>query len=60
MDGDFTFSGIVMDPVMVPAFRVAHLLQSLGFTLAIGVLASIYPAVHASRLDVADSLKFEA
>jgi ABC-type lipoprotein release transport system permease subunit len=59
MDGEMTFSGIVMDPVMVPEFRVAQIVQSLLFTLAIGATASLYPAVHAARLEVAESLKFE-
>lgn len=59
MDGDITFSGIVMDPVMVPEFRAAQIVQSLLFTLLIGTTASLYPAVHAARLEVAESLKFE-
>jgi putative ABC transport system permease protein len=59
MDGDITFSGIVMDPVMVPEFRGAQIVQSLLFTLLIGMTSSLYPAVHAARLDVAESLKFE-
>jgi ABC-type lipoprotein release transport system permease subunit len=59
MDGEMTFSGIVMDPVMVPEFRLAQIVQSLLFTLAIGATASLYPAVHAARLEVAESLKFE-
>lgn len=60
MDGEMTFSGIVMDPVMIPEFRFAQIVQSLLFTLLIGATASLYPAVHAARLEVAESLKFEA
>lgn len=60
MDGDLEFSGIIMDPVMVPTFTLSQVLQSVLFALLIGVTASLYPAVHAARLDVADSLKFEA
>jgi ABC-type lipoprotein release transport system permease subunit len=59
MDTEFTFSGIVMDPVMVPHLRFAHLVQGLIAIFVIGVLSSIYPAVHAARLDIAESVKFE-
>jgi ABC-type antimicrobial peptide transport system permease subunit len=33
--------------------------ESLTFILAIGVLASIYPAIRAAKIDVTESMKFE-
>lgn len=58
-DEDFTFSGIVMDPVIVPQFTIARVVQSLVFILLIGGLASLYPAFRATRIDVAEAMKFE-
>ena len=53
------FAGIVLDPVIVPEFRWVQLVQSAWSIGLVGVLASIYPAVHAMHLDVAESMKFE-
>ena len=60
LDNEFTFSGVVLEPVIVPAFRVVQVLQSLGSILIIGVLASLYPAWRATRIDMAEAMKFEA
>jgi ABC-type lipoprotein release transport system permease subunit len=60
MDSDFTFSGVVLDPVIVPVFRIVQVLQSLVSILIVGVLASLYPAYRATRIDVAEAMKFEA
>lgn len=60
LDTEFTFSGVVLEPIIVPAFRVVQVLQSLGSILIIGVLASLYPAYRATRIDVAEAMKFEA
>ncbi len=59
MPQDFTFGGIVFDPVMYPVIEARHLLQSLFFTAVIGISASIYPAWQAAALDPADSVKVE-
>jgi putative ABC transport system permease protein len=59
LDGEFDFAGIVLDPVIVPEFRVGQLFQSAWSIAIVGVAASIYPAVHAMHLDVAESMKFE-
>jgi ABC-type lipoprotein release transport system permease subunit len=56
----FTISGIVLEPVIIPVFRAIRVLQSLGSILIIGVLASLYPAYRATRIDVAEAMKFEA
>lgn len=57
MPGEFTFSGVVMNPVLVPVIEVKHVLQSLFFMVLIGVAASLYPAWVAGRLDPAEAVK---
>jgi len=59
MGGEMTMSGTLVDPVIVPAFRLSAMTQSLGFILVIGILASLYPAQQAMRIDVAEAMKFE-
>ncbi len=59
MSEEFTFSGIVIDPVIVPEFRLAHVLQSFLSIAVVGITASIYPAYHATKIDVGEALKFE-
>ncbi len=58
-DENFTFSGVVVDPIIVPLFSVRRVVQSLVFILLIGTLASLYPAWRAMRIDVAEAMKFE-
>ncbi|NNM31766.1 MAG: ABC transporter permease [Gemmatimonadetes bacterium] len=57
MPGDYTFSGVVMNPVLVPVIEMKHVLQSLFFMGLIGVAASLYPAWVAGRLDPAEAVK---
>lgn len=52
-------AGGIVDPVIVPIFHSSQVLLSLYFTLIIGTLASIYPAMRASKLDVAEAMKFD-
>ena len=59
MGEDMTFSGVVIDPVMVPQFYPVRVGQILAFILAIGAVASVYPALRAARIDIAESMKFE-
>ncbi len=58
-DEEWSFSGIAMDPVFVPLFRVTRVLQSLAFIFLIGTFASLYPAYRATHIDVAEAMKFE-
>lgn len=58
MEG-MTASGGVINPVIVPVFRTQQVLLSLASILIIGTLASLYPAFRASKLDVAEAMKFE-
>ncbi len=60
LKGDFTISGVILNPVIVPLFRVTRLLQAASAILLIGMLASLYPAFRARRIDVAEAMKFEA
>jgi len=59
MDEELTFSGTLFDPVMIPEFRLSTIGFSLLVIIAIGVLASLYPAFQATRIDVAEAMKFD-
>jgi ABC-type lipoprotein release transport system permease subunit len=54
-----TASGGVINPVIVPVFRLDQVFLSVVSILVIGTLASLYPAFRATRLDVAEAVKFE-
>ncbi|GMV04267.1 MAG: hypothetical protein AMXMBFR53_05480 [Gemmatimonadota bacterium] len=59
VDADMEFSGGIIDPVIVPVFRWDQILVSVLSIAIVGTLASLYPAWRASRLDVAEAMKFE-
>ena len=56
---EMTFGGIVIDPVIVPEFRMVQVMQSFLSIAIVGTVASIYPAYHATKIDVGEALKFE-
>jgi ABC-type lipoprotein release transport system permease subunit len=56
---DLSVSGVIVNPVIIPEFRVSQVAWSLFFVALMGVLASIYPATQASRIDVAEAMKFD-
>ncbi|MEC7847669.1 MAG: FtsX-like permease family protein [Gemmatimonadota bacterium] len=56
---EMTFAGIVIDPVIVPEFRMVQVMQSFLSIAVVGTVASIYPAYHATKIDVGEALKFE-
>ena len=56
---DMTFSGVLLEPVIVPEFRFARFVTSVCFILAVGALASIYPAMRAAGVNVIDAMKFD-
>ena len=58
-DEEWSFSGVVMEPIIVPYFRVARVIQAFVFIVVIGALASLYPAYRAARIDVPEAMKFE-
>jgi len=59
MSEGLSFGGTMFDPVMIPQFRVGTLVFSVAFILAVGILASWYPAYQAAKTDVASAMKFE-
>ncbi len=59
LNGEFSVSGSIVNPVIVPEFRLAHVAQSLAFIFIVGVLASFYPARQAMAIDVAEAMKFD-
>jgi ABC-type lipoprotein release transport system permease subunit len=59
MDQEFTAAGAVIDPVIVPSFRLENVLDSVWIVILIGITASLYPAWRATRIAVAEAMKFE-
>ena len=59
MKESITVSNAVASPIIVPQFRLAQVFLCLGLTVLIGVLASLYPARQAGRIDVAEAMKFD-
>ena len=57
--GELTFAGAVVDPVIVPLFLPGRIAGITVFILTIGILASIYPAWRAARIDVTEAMKFD-
>ena len=58
-DQELQFSGVAIDPIIVPIVNPVRILQILGFMLFIGVVSSVYPAMRAGTIDVTESMKFE-
>ena len=56
---EMTFSGAVIDPLIIPLVTTGRLAQIIVFLLCIGGAASIYPALRAARIDVTEALKFD-
>ncbi len=56
---DMTFSGVVIDPVILPELRLSRCLQAVAFISTIGGLASIYPALRAAGIEVTEVMKFD-
>ena len=59
LNEEWSFSGVVMEPVVIPMFRLARVVQALLFLLVVGAVSSLYPAFRATRIDVAEAMKFE-
>lgn len=54
-----TFSGVMIEPVIVPEFRVVRFVHSLGFILVVGMISSVYPAARAARIEIVEVLQFD-
>lgn len=59
LENEMSFSGSVIDPVIVPLFHFRQIVVSVWSIAIVGTLASLYPALRASRLDPAEAMKFE-
>jgi ABC-type lipoprotein release transport system permease subunit len=58
-DQEMQFSGVAIDPVIVPIVTPVRILYILGFMMFVGVVSSVYPAMRAATIDVTESMKFE-
>jgi ABC-type lipoprotein release transport system permease subunit len=58
-NGEMTAAGAIIDPVMIPLFRLDHMLQNVAWIVIIGIVASLYPAWRATRIEIAEAMKFE-
>lgn len=58
-EGEFTMTGTIINPIIIPRLGSSEILLSLTAIVVIGVLSSIYPAYRATKIDVAESMKFE-
>ena len=56
---DMQFSGVAIDPVVVPIVTPVRILYILGFMMLVGIVSSVYPAMRAATIDVTESMKFE-
>ncbi len=59
MEDGLEFGGQIMEPIIIPHFSVEQLLISTFVVVTIGMISSLYPALRASKLDVAEAMKFE-
>ncbi len=55
--GELAFAGSVVDPVILPAVLVSDVVAILSIVVSIGILATLYPAWHATRIEPAEAMK---
>ncbi|TVP60509.1 MAG: ABC transporter permease [Gemmatimonadales bacterium] len=55
--GDLAFAGAIVDPVISPAVLTVDVVAILSIVMAIGVLATVYPAWHATRIEPAEAMQ---
>ncbi|TVP49774.1 MAG: ABC transporter permease [Gemmatimonadales bacterium] len=58
--GDLAFAGAIVDPVITPAVLTVDVVAILSIVMTIGILASLYPAWHATRIEPAEAMKTDA
>ncbi len=56
-DGELAFAGAIVDPVIQPVLQTGDAIAIFLIVVAIGVLASLYPAWHATRIEPAEAMK---
>jgi ABC-type lipoprotein release transport system permease subunit len=59
MDEEFQMAGVVFETVIYPQFHYSQLLWSLVFIFVVAIVASLYPAYRATKIDISDAMKFE-
>jgi putative ABC transport system permease protein len=55
--GELAFAGSTVDPVIPPAVLAGDVVAILTIVIAIGLLATLYPAWHATRIEPAEAMK---
>jgi putative ABC transport system permease protein len=58
-EDDLAFAGATVDPVVLPVVLPGDVAAILAVVTAIGILASVYPAWHATRIEPAEAMKSE-
>jgi putative ABC transport system permease protein len=58
-EDDLAFGGVTVDPVILPVVQTGDVIAILTIVMAIGILASIYPAWQATRIEPAEAMKSE-
>lgn len=56
---DLSFGGTTIDPVVIPAVLAGDVLAIVSIVILIGILASVYPAWQATRIEPAEAMKSE-
>jgi ABC-type lipoprotein release transport system permease subunit len=56
-EGDLAFAGAIVDPVIQPVVQTSDAAAIFLIVVAIGVLASLYPAWRATRIEPAEAMK---
>jgi len=54
---DLSFAGAIVEPVISPAVLAVDVVAILSIVMAIGILATLYPAWHATRIEPAEAMK---
>ncbi len=57
IDEALEFGGVVFDPIMRAAWDTSYMLQISGFMLLLSLVAAIYPAVKAGRIQPAEAMR---
>ncbi|HKI95286.1 MAG TPA: FtsX-like permease family protein [Gemmatimonadales bacterium] len=59
MKDQTTMAGVVINPVIIPELGLPQLIQSVTFIVAVGLLAALYPAYRATKIDLVEAMKFD-
>jgi ABC-type lipoprotein release transport system permease subunit len=59
MEGDLTFNGVRFSGRLMGVVRVEPIIQAVVMTYIISILAALWPALRAARLDPVKSMRQE-